>query len=84
MLNVTSGGIDKGAPPMCEGLVADAEKDRKEGRRNDGTEKDGVEAIALSRPFERAVDSIVAAFEVQDAELEAVDNFEFHASEPGT
>ena len=36
------------------------EKDRKEGRRNEGTEKEGEEAIALSRPFERAVESIVA------------------------
>ena len=35
------------------------EKDRKEGRRNDGTEKEGEAAIARSRPFERAVDSIV-------------------------
>lgn len=45
---------------MCEARVAEVEKDRKDGRRNEGTEKDGEEAIARSRPLERAVDSIVA------------------------
>ena len=44
---------------MCEARGVVVEKDRKDGRRNDGTEKEGEEAIARSRPFERAVDSIV-------------------------
>jgi len=48
---------------MYDGRAADAEKDRKEGRRNEGTEKEYVEAIALSSPLERAVGSIVAVFE---------------------
>ena len=46
---------------MCEARGVEEENDLKEGRRNDRTEKEGVKAIALSRYFERAVDSMVAA-----------------------
>jgi hypothetical protein len=58
---LTSGGIDSGARPICDGRVAEAENDREEtagkaGRRNAGME---TEAIALSKPLDRAVDSIV-------------------------
>jgi hypothetical protein len=83
-LNVTSGGIERGAPPMCEARGVDEEKDLKEGRRNDGTEKEGVEAIALSRPFERVVDSIVAASRLKelDGSLEII--LEIRTSENGT
>lgn len=62
---MTSGGIDSGARPICDGRFADAEKDREEmagnaGRRNAGMETEGAEAIALSSPFERAVESIAS------------------------
>jgi hypothetical protein len=69
---------------MCEARGVDEEKDLKEGRRNDGTEKEGVEAIALSRPFERAVDSIVAASRLKelDGSLEII--LEIRTSENGT
>lgn len=62
-MNVTSGGIESGAPPICEGRGVEVENGREEtgkaGRRNDGRVIEGDEAIALSRPFERAVESIV-------------------------
>jgi hypothetical protein len=69
---------------MCEARGVEVEKARKDGSRNDGTEKEDEEAIALSRPFERAVDSIVAAFEVRCEELEAGINLEVRANEVGT
>jgi hypothetical protein len=63
-VKLTSGGIDNGARPICDGRVAEAENDREEtagnaGRRNAGMEAEGTEAIALSKPLDRAVDSIV-------------------------
>jgi hypothetical protein len=59
----TSGGMDKGARPICEGRFADAEKDLegttgKAGRRNEGREMDIGEATALSSPLARAVENI--------------------------
>lgn len=63
-MKLTSGGIDSGARPICDGRAVDAERDREEtagnaGRRNAGMETEGTEAIALSKPLDRAVDSIV-------------------------
>lgn len=62
-LNLTSGGIDKGARPICDGRLVEAENDREgtirnAGRRKAGTETDGEVAIALSNPFDRAVENI--------------------------
>jgi len=53
---LTSGGIDNGARPICDGRFVDAENGRdwttgKAGRRNAGIETDGAEAIAFSNPF---------------------------------
>jgi hypothetical protein len=66
MLNFTSGGIDNGARPICDARGEEEENWRVEvtgnaGSRKAGIETDGVvaEAIALSRPLERAVESIV-------------------------
>lgn len=62
MVKLTSGGIDKGARPICDGRLVEAENDRdptgNAGRRNAGMEAVGAEAIALSSPLDRAVDSI--------------------------
>jgi len=65
-VKLTSGGIESGARPICDGRVAEAENDREEtagnaGRRNAGMEMEaeGTEVIALSKPLDRAVDSIV-------------------------
>jgi len=63
-LKVTSGGIDKGSLPMCDGRLADAENCREEttgkaGRRKAGIEAVGIEAIALSSPRVRAPDNMV-------------------------
>lgn len=62
-MKVTSGGIERGARPICDGRCADAEKDLDElsgnaGRRNDGNEIRDGEAVTLSIPFARAVESI--------------------------
>lgn len=65
-MNLTSGGIDSGARPICDGRFEEAENDRKEtagkaGRRNAGIDTEATEGavtIALSSPFERAVDSM--------------------------
>jgi hypothetical protein len=59
----TSGGIERGARPICDGRWADAEKDLevvigKAGRRNDGREIRNGEAATLSIPLARAVESI--------------------------
>lgn len=64
MLKLTSGGIDIGARPICDGREVDEEKVRveeteKDGRRKAGMEAEGAEIIALSRPFDRAVESMV-------------------------
>jgi hypothetical protein len=68
MLNVTSGGIESAARPMYDCRAVVEEKDREEtgnaGSRNDGRDIEVVEAIALSSPFERAVESIVLLLEV--------------------
>lgn len=63
-MKVTSGGIERGARPICDGRCADAEKDLDElsgnaGRRNDGNEIRNGEVVTLSIPFARAVESIV-------------------------
>jgi hypothetical protein len=65
-VKLTSGGIESGARPICDGRAAEAENDREEtagnaGRRNAGMEMEaeGTEVIALSKPLDRAVDSIV-------------------------
>ena len=62
-LNCTSGGIDNGARPICEGRHVEAENDRegaigKAGSRKAGRETVGEIAIALSSPFDRAVENI--------------------------
>ena len=65
--NLTSGGIDNGARPMCEAHDGDEEKDREEagvwkaGTRKEGIEMEDVDAIALSRPRARAVDNMLGA-----------------------
>jgi len=63
MLKLTSGGIDNGARPIWDAKFVEAENDRDSttgnaGRRNEGINAVGVEIIALSRPLQRAVDSI--------------------------
>lgn len=66
MVKLTSGGIDSGARPICDCWLEDAEKHRvvvigNAGRRNDGMDAEGAEAMALSKPFVRAVESIANA-----------------------
>ena len=63
MENLTSGGMDNGAFPIIDWREGEEENDLADdtgnaGRRNAGIEAEGAEAIALSRPLERAVDSI--------------------------
>jgi hypothetical protein len=68
MEKFTSGGIDNGARPICDAHAGDDENERleveergKAGRRKAGIEAEGcADAIALSRPLERAVESIVS------------------------
>lgn len=72
-LKFTSGGIDNGARPICDGRLVDAENDRegtigKAGRRNAGKEADGEDAIALSIPFDRTVENIAVLTSLHDAE----------------
>jgi hypothetical protein len=75
-VKLTSGGIDNGARPSCEARLVEAEKNRDEttgnaGRRKDGMDTNGAEAIALSRPFERVVESIVyAVFQLKPLDIE--------------
>lgn len=62
-MKFTSGGIDNGARPICDGRDVVAENDLEEtagkaGSRNDGRDMEDVEAIALSRPLDLAVGSI--------------------------
>jgi hypothetical protein len=62
-LNFTSGGIDNGARPICEGRHVEAENDREGAIGNAGSRKAGREigievVIALSSPFDRAVENI--------------------------
>jgi hypothetical protein len=54
---------------MCDGRSAEEEKGRtgKAGRRNEGRDIEGEEVRARSRPFERAVESIVAAPRVESS-----------------
>jgi hypothetical protein len=64
-LHLTSGGIDKGARPICDGRYVEAENDRegiigKAGSRKAGKETDGEAAIALSSPFDRVVENIAS------------------------
>jgi hypothetical protein len=64
-LNLTSGGIDKGARPICDGRYVEAENNRegmigKAGSRKAGKETDGEAAIALSSPFDRVVENIAS------------------------
>jgi hypothetical protein len=72
IVKLTSGGIDNGARPICEDRVVETENGRETttgnaGRRNAGIETEGAEAIALSRAFDRAVESIVHALQVSEA-----------------
>lgn len=65
-MKVTSGGIERGARPICDGRCTDAEKDLDElsgnaGRRNEGNEIRDGEVATLSNPFVRAVESIVSS-----------------------
>lgn len=65
MEKLTSGGIDRGALPICDWLEVVAEKalagaDWKAGTRKAGIEMDGDEAIAL-KAGPRLVESMVAA-----------------------
>lgn len=62
-LNSTPGGIDRGAFPIWDARGVEEEKEREEatgkaGRRNAGIEAEGAEAIALSSPLLRAVESM--------------------------
>jgi hypothetical protein len=74
-LNLTSGGIDKGARPICDGRQVEAENDREgiigsAGRRKAGMETDGEVAIALSNLFDRAVENIASMLSsCEDAEV---------------
>ncbi len=72
IVKLTSGGIDRGARPICDGRFEDAEKDREakvgnDGRRKAGIEMEGAEAIALSSPWERALDNITNLLSTYDA-----------------
>src|SRR4051812_21698075 len=62
IVKFTSGGIDRGARPICDGREEEVEKGRettgKAGRRNEGREIDDEEAIAFSSPLDLAVESI--------------------------
>jgi hypothetical protein len=65
MEKLTSGGIDRGALPMCDCVEAVAEKalveeDWKAGTLKAGMDIDGLEVIAL-RAAPRLVESMVAA-----------------------
>jgi hypothetical protein len=64
-LKLTSGGIDNGARPICDGRHVEAENDREgaignAGSRKVGIETDGETAIALCKPFDRAVENIAS------------------------
>jgi hypothetical protein len=61
---VTSGGIDRGARPICDEQEFDEEKGRLEvarnaGRRNEGRDIRDGEAIALSTPIDLAVENMI-------------------------
>ena len=62
MLNLTSGGIDSGARPICDGRFVEEENNREvvgnAGRRNEGIERVEMEATDLSSPFDRLGRSI--------------------------
>lgn len=64
-LKLTSGGIDKGARPICDGRHVEPENDREgvignAGSRKAGSEKDGEAAIALCTPCARVVENIAS------------------------
>lgn len=59
----TSGGMERGARPICDGRVEVEENGREAanpGRRKEVIEHDGTEANAFSTPLDRAVVNIVA------------------------
>lgn len=63
MEKLTSGGIDKGARPICDWLEVVAENARNGATWKAGTRKEGIdieeeEAIALSSPLALALESI--------------------------
>ena len=68
-MKFTSGGIVRGAPPICELRLVEAENDREAignaGRRKVGRDIEGAEAIARSRTLDLAVDNIVMSEELQ-------------------
>jgi hypothetical protein len=74
-LNLTSGGIDNGARPICDGRHVEAENGREGTIGNAGSKKAGNEtevevAIALSSPFDRAVENIASILSsYEDAEV---------------
>jgi hypothetical protein len=79
---LTSGGIDNGARPICDGRLVVAENDRdgtigNAGRRKAGKEADGEDLITLSTPFDRAVENIAAMPFVHDAEARGLRFLEF-------
>lgn len=64
-LKFTSGGIDNGARPICDGRHVEPENDREgaignAGSRKAGSETDGEAAIALCKLFDRAVENIAS------------------------
>ena len=63
IVKLTSGGIERGARPICDGREVDTEKDRREtigkaGSRNNGKEIVDGETIAFPRPPDLAVENI--------------------------
>ena len=62
-MKFTSGGIERGARPICDERAVDVEKDRgargKAGRRKDGKDIEQGETIALSSPLHLAVENII-------------------------
>lgn len=62
-MKFTSGGIDRGARPICDGRVVEAENGRAEsgnaGRRKEGMVWHGVDVIARSTARVRAVQNML-------------------------
>jgi hypothetical protein len=82
-LNLTSGGIDKGARPICDGRHVEAENGREEtigkaGSRKAGKETDEEAEIALSSPLDRVVENIAStSSSCLDVKVRALDIFGF-------
>jgi hypothetical protein len=61
-VNLTSGGMERGARPIWDWWKVEAENGRedagKAGRRKDGREQEGVDVIILSSVFVRTVGNI--------------------------